>query len=275
MRHVIIRDDDTNALTPVECLETLYRPFLDRGLPVNLATIPNVRSDVFLPNGQPEGFLVANKGVKPGTYPIGGNTKLTSYLLANPGFKIVQHGYHHEFVGAQTEFDHDNRADIQRRLDHGTRYLLEAGFPKPNVFVAPYDRITRTAYVELAKRFKLISTGWFELGRLPKSWWPAYLVKKAKKNLHWKVGNTTFLSHPGCHLSYHRPYPTMLDEIKKSIASRKVTVLVAHWWEFYRTGEPDLPFIQILHKTAEYLASQSDIQVVSFEHLLTNKVELN
>ena len=37
MRYVILRDDDTNALTPIECLETLYRPFLDRGLPVNLA----------------------------------------------------------------------------------------------------------------------------------------------------------------------------------------------------------------------------------------------
>ena len=34
MRYVILRDDDTNALTPVEWLERLYRPFLDRDLPV-------------------------------------------------------------------------------------------------------------------------------------------------------------------------------------------------------------------------------------------------
>ena len=26
MRHVILRDDDTNALTPVECLDRLYSP---------------------------------------------------------------------------------------------------------------------------------------------------------------------------------------------------------------------------------------------------------
>ena len=32
MKYVIIRDDDTCALTPIECLETLYRPFLDRSL---------------------------------------------------------------------------------------------------------------------------------------------------------------------------------------------------------------------------------------------------
>ena len=42
MRYVILRDDDTNTFTPVECLERLYRPFLDLGLPVNLAVIPNV-----------------------------------------------------------------------------------------------------------------------------------------------------------------------------------------------------------------------------------------
>ena len=36
MRHVILRDDDTNALTPPECLEKLYRPFLDRGLPMSV-----------------------------------------------------------------------------------------------------------------------------------------------------------------------------------------------------------------------------------------------
>ena len=29
MHYVILRDDDTNALTPVGCLEQLYRPFLD------------------------------------------------------------------------------------------------------------------------------------------------------------------------------------------------------------------------------------------------------
>src|SRR3954470_10497701 len=63
MKYVIIRDDDTNALTPIECLERLYRPFLERNLPVGLATIPDVRSDVRLPNGEPEGFLVAAKGV--------------------------------------------------------------------------------------------------------------------------------------------------------------------------------------------------------------------
>ncbi len=52
MRYVIIRDDDTNAFTPPECLEQLYRPFLDRGLPVNLATIPDVSTNATPPGSE-------------------------------------------------------------------------------------------------------------------------------------------------------------------------------------------------------------------------------
>jgi hypothetical protein len=275
MRYVIIRDDDTNALTPIECLETLYRPFLERKLPVNLATIPNVRSDVFLPNGEPEGFLVASKGAKPGAYPIGSNAKLVNYLHENRGYKIVQHGYHHEFVSGSPEFDHQNRADIARRLDQGTRCLLEAGFQKPRAFVAPYDRLTPVSYNEISARFDVISTGWFELRRLPRRWWPKFVLRKLRKRPHWRVGKTVLLSHPGCHLSYHRPYDRMLDEIKASVSRRQLTVLVTHWWEFYRTGEPDRPFIDVLHATADYLARDPELRVVSFEDVAKGDIDLN
>src|SRR5687767_6524434 len=208
MKHVIIRDDDTCALTPIECLEMLYRPFLERGLPVNLATIPNVRSEVFYPKGplkgQPEGFLVAAKGVKPGTYPIASNEKLVQYLKSNPNFKIVHHAYHHEFVDGNPEFDIHDSTDIARRLDLGAKDLIEAGFGRPKTFVAPYDLITRESYRALAVRFRVVSTGWFEFGRLPLSWWPALLWKKARRKPHWQVNRLKLLSHPGCFLSYHR-----------------------------------------------------------------------
>src|SRR5438477_1027217 len=75
MHYVIIRDDDTNALTPVECLERLYRPFLERGLPVNLAVIPNVATDTRMPDGGLEGYLAAGscpelRGVPPQPSPL-------------------------------------------------------------------------------------------------------------------------------------------------------------------------------------------------------------
>jgi hypothetical protein len=257
----------------------LYRPFLDRGLPVNLATIPNVRSDVFYPKGplagQPEGFLVAAKGVKPGTYPIGSNEKLAQYLKSNPNFKIVHHAYHHEFVNGNPEFDIHDSPDIARRLDLGAKYLSEAGLGRSTTFVAPYDLITRESYRELARRFSLISTGWFQLKRIPLSWWPQYFLKKARRKQHWQVNDLKLLSHPGCFLSYHREPATILPAIKNAIASRYLTVLVTHWWEFFRNGEPDRRLIKALHDTADYLASTSDLEVIAFEDVATGNVPIN
>ena len=92
MHYVILRDDDTNAFTPVDWLDTLYRPMLERGLPVNLATIPEVTSSATMSDGQPEGFLVARNGSKPERKAIGANRELVAYLLSNPSYHIVQHG---------------------------------------------------------------------------------------------------------------------------------------------------------------------------------------
>src|SRR5437867_13409593 len=113
MRYVILRDDDTNALTPIESLERLYRPFLERGLPINLAVIPNVRTDLLDGNGLPEGFLLARNGAVCETLPIGGNHELVGYLRGTPGYHIVQHGYDHTFH----VFDRIQRRHLRDRLN--------------------------------------------------------------------------------------------------------------------------------------------------------------
>src|SRR5258706_10123822 len=97
MRYVIIRDDDTNASTPVECLERLYRPALDRGMPVNLATIPEVSLEARNEEDNLEGFLRFKNGATEKVLPIAANHKLTEYLRANQGYEILQHGLHHEY----------------------------------------------------------------------------------------------------------------------------------------------------------------------------------
>jgi uncharacterized protein DUF2334 len=261
MRYVILRDDDTSALTPIDGLERLYRPFLERGLPVNLATIPNVRTDVTLPDGGPEGFLVAKNGDTARSIPIGSNGKLVRYLQANPGFHVVQHGYHHAF----NEFDTLSRNDVVHRLEQGANLLLDAGFSRPQTFVAPYDRLSRVSLAEVAGRFRVLSTGWFELRRLPWSWWPRYVLKKARRASHWRIGRAILLTHPGCLLSYLRPLDTMLGSIQQTIASQKLTVLVTHWWEYFRNNAPDEAFIRVLHQTADYLAHEPGIKVISFD----------
>jgi hypothetical protein len=275
MRYVILRDDDTNALTPIECLERLYRPFLEHGLPVNLATIPNVNTAAEYEPGQPELFLLARNGVTPSHLPLASNQKLVDYLLSNPGYRVIQHGCRHESVHNAREFNHHDRDDIVQRLEEGARCLTEAGFPKPRTFVAPYDQFSRTGFEEVSKRYRVISAGWYELGRLPVSWWPQYAWKKTSGASHWRVGQTTFLSHPGCHLSYHKAYERVLDSIKASIDSQKLTVLVTHWWEYFRYQQADERLIAILHETAHYLAHRPDVQVLSFDDLAEERIELN
>jgi len=270
MRYVILRDDDTNAFTPVECLDRLYRPFLDRGLPVNLAVIPRVRTDAVTPQGRPEQFLFAKNGTKSLTAAIGENPTLVRYLLDNPGYHFAQHGYDHSLF----EFDSLARDDIRRRLRDGRDQLKAAGLGEPKTFVAPYDRLSRPSLQEVADEFAVLSTGWFELRRLPLGWLPKYAHKKFFNRPHWRVNGTKLLTHPGCLLSCHRPRETMLQRVKQTIASRRTTVLVTHWWEYFPNGQPDETFIPILHETADWLAKASDIKVVSFDDLAEGKVPL-
>lgn len=263
MRTILLRDDDTNALTPVECLETLYRPFLARGLPVNLATIPEVREDARTPDGAREGFLPRDPNPAVESVPLAENGALVRYLRENPGYRIIQHGCYHDTF----EFDTPDRAEVVRRLERGRKRLREAGFADATTFVAPHDKLSRVAYEEVAKRFAVISTGWFEWRRLPLGWRPRYLLKKLSGRPHWRIGSTQLLSHPGCLLSYTRAPETILPLIKRAIDRQPVTVLVTHWWEYFRRGEPNGPFIRALHETADYLASRPDVRVIPFSAL--------
>jgi len=268
MHYVILRDD-TCALTPVECLETLYRPFLDRGLPVNLATIPNVSTDARRPNGLREGFLQFGSGGSTPFVPIGQNRALVEYLLGEPLYHILHHGYDH----SPFEFE-CNAAQAEHRLAAGAQRLQAAGFPTPQTFVAPYDRFTAESLRAAAARYPVISAGWFEWRRLPPSWWPAYLLKKLRRRPHWRAHGSLLLSHPGCILSQHRPLQEMRDQIRRAVESQSLTVLVTHWWEYFRDTQPDTAFIEVLHWTADYLARTPDIQVISFADLATGRVAL-
>lgn len=263
MRYVVIRDDDTNALTPCEHLERLYRPFLERGLPVNLAVIPEVATNTKMNDGRQEGFLVCKNGEARPSVPIAANHKLVAYLLENPGYHVVQHGCHHDWL----EFDRADSEEVLRRLNHGSRILMDAGFPQPETFVAPYDKLSRSSLQAVARHFRVLSGGWYELKRLPVSWWPGYLFKKIRHSPHWKIGRTLLLSHPGCLLSYQRDYSTMLDAIAQQVKAQRVTVLVTHWWEYFRNGQADEAFIGCLHQTADWLAAEPNLEVVSFAQL--------
>lgn len=270
MRYVIIRDDDTCALTPVACLEELYRPFLARGLPVNLAAIPNVNTRAVWRDGSPEGFRAFATGGEPPHVALGENRALVDYLKSNSGFRLVLHGYEHTYL----EFERPDAADLARRLDHGLRLFAEAGFPRPTTFVAPYDQLSRAALTEVTRRLPILSTGWFEFGRLPPAWWPGYLRKRLGRKPHWRTGDRRLLTHPGCLLSHQRDFATMLETIRRQLDNAPLTVLVTHWWEYFHQTRRNAPYIEVLHRTADYLAGTSDIRVIAFDDLLKPDADL-
>jgi hypothetical protein len=271
MHYVILRDDDTCAFTPPACLERLYRPFLDRGMPVNLAAIPEVRTDVRMPDGGLEGYLTAGRGPDTRFAPIGKNSDLVDYIKSEPLYHIAQHGCHHDSL----EFGDRDRSELERRLNRGAHGLCEAGFALPETFVAPYDRLSREAFIEVAARFDVISTGWFEARSVPLRWCAAYALKKLRRRRHWRVGGKYLLSHPGCLLSFCRPHATMLASVREAVGGATLTVLVSHWWEFFRAGVPDEKLIGVLHEVAGWLASRPDIRVVSFRDVASGDVPLN
>jgi hypothetical protein len=244
---------------------------LERGLVVNLATIPEVNTDIRLPNGNREGFLFGPIPASAEQIPIGRNTELVSYLLGETGYRIIQHGLSHEFIHGHYEFDIEDTYEIRHRLDRGSSVLQEAGFPKPTTFVAPQDRLSKAAFRAVLQRYQILSSGWYQLNRLPVSCWPQYLIKRQLNRAHWSIGNTKLLTHPGCLLSRLKERETMLQTVKAAINSRRITVLVNHWWEFYPDGVPDEGLIDVLHQISAYLSSTSEIRVVSFDGLLEDE----
>ena len=59
----------------------------------------------------------------------------------------------------------------------------------------------------------------------------------------------------------------MLESVKRQVESNGLTVLVTHWWEYFRDGRPDTAMVKILHATAEWLSGNPRVRVISFDDL--------
>ncbi len=263
MKYVILRDDDANATTPPWMLERLYRPFLDRGMPVHLAAIPEVCTDIRGPDGELEGFLLDGAGT-PGTTPIGENRALCDYVRKERGYVVMQHGLTHEYVDGHYELDRDDPREVGERLDRGLATLERAGFARPTGFVAPQDQISRSSLEEVTKRFGVLSTQYLSVDRVPRRHWPGYLLaKKVRKRPHFRLGRAIVLTHPGCILSHKKPIDGMVARVMKALRDDDVNVVVSHHWEYFgRDRTSNEPFIAVLHALAERFAA-NDVKVVS------------
>ncbi len=271
MRYVIIRDDDLNALTPIDSLEKLYRPFLQRGLPVNLATIPLVNTKACIPSGAHEEFLLYRKDSDPSFVSIGSNPKLVDYILSHPLYHIAQHGYHHNYH----EFASQNQEEIIHWLEDGLRLMEKAGFPRAAAFVAPQDVISKTAMDEIVKRFPVVVKNWYAKNMLPLRFWPPYFLKKLQGHTHFRARNITFLERERSYLAHDFPLEQILDKIEENIASETLTVIATHWWSFFKDPSRTERLIQVYHTLADRLAKDQNIRVITYKDLLDLSIPLH
>lgn len=266
MKFVILRDDDANATTPPEWISACVGPFVDKGLPVQLAVIPEVDTQIRIVDGSLEGFLTGSMAGTPGVAPISMNTKLVDYIRNQPLLGVVQHGLTHRILDGRFEFDEPDSTKVARWLDRGTRCLLDASFPKPKTFVAPQDTLSRPAFREVVRRFRHYSTGWFQRSRLPIEVWPQWLCSRLSGAPDvWKVGGLTLFSHPGCLLSCNRPVDGMASVIIDRIRAHVCTVVVLHHWEYWRNGVADRVRLDVLGELAEFLEKSREVEVVTFD----------
>lgn len=260
-----MQDDDVNAFTPIEFLEALYRPFFERSLPVVLAVIPFVYGTAFPSNEKFKDFLIGENRDSDNYFSIGCNKPLVEYLLKNLGYEVVQHGCRHD----RDEFLGNSRQEHISRIEEGRTLMLEAGFRAPNVFVAPSRKISRVAFEELLNAFQLISSSGYERSHVPYSYWMHYAYKKLMRLEHWKVGDTTLITGVGhYYFSQASSSSEILELLKRTIASRRLSVINSHWWEYFKEGKPNHQLIDTLHRFADYLAENPSIKVIVFSNLL-------
>lgn len=262
-RRVLLCDEDTNALTPPDKLDQLYRPMLDYGLRVNLAVIPWVRTELRKEDGQPWEWLGSETTSEARAIPVGHNSELTSYLRANPGFHIAQHGCHHE----RAEFARHSRLEIGRRLSQGAALLLNAGLGYPIAFVPPDDRLSSTAFDEVTSRYRVLYCRRSLWGSVPLKRWPANLLRRLRHSSSWRAGSASVLDLASDVLTRRMRAPDLVEAVKGVVEETSLAVLVTQWWRYFPLGRADLKAIAALHDVARWLVLEPDIDVVSFADL--------
>jgi hypothetical protein len=274
--YVCIRDDDVNAFTPPYMLQETYRPLLDAGLPLNIAVIPAVETDV--PIDAVESNYFRQEGVRqnpivpvdargePGRHPISQNSEMIRFVADHPGIEIAQHGYDHALVGGEPEFCTTDGPDLLQRLDKGRQQLVDSFGAPPAFFVPPWDRVSQQAMGLVRERFDGISLKNGHTGCFSRPTRLRLRIKPLGPFL-W-LREFLVLEHPGYVVTrFHAP-EYMEEKTAGLVREEAVVVLVVHHWEFFYDWEgPDEPFLNTWHRVLQGLIDNPDVRIVSFSEL--------
>lgn len=286
MKHVIIRDDDISFFTPVDVLETLYRPLLDREGKVSLSVIPEIACGrkVDSDNGpfwtdlqmEYSPFIPPESREIKNSYPVNENKELINYLKMGSGYEILQHGYHHSKVSGLIEGYMSNREDIEKKIEASSKIMESAFGKKADFFVGPWDAFSYETISCLRDHFKGISM--YRMGKRHMPWYlkPSAVMRKllptGRKKGYFKWGDFLIFEHPGTKISMFNRPESILPEIKNALKQVDILVLVTHHWEFFFDwNELNKPFFNAWLNILDFLMADNEICVTDF-HEMHNKI---
>ncbi|PIE58727.1 MAG: hypothetical protein CSA33_02175 [Desulfobulbus propionicus] len=282
MKQVVIRDDDICACTRPDMLELLYRPLLDAGASVALSVIPAIRGGLsagplngpfwktyqleYSPCLPPEQRALFQ------TFPLEPASEIVSYLLQNPGYEIVQHGYNHCIVDGLREGMLTDPRLISQKIAESSSIMHHCFGKNCDFFVVPWDDVSPASIKLLKQHFKGISLQ--RIGQrhvsAPKKMHAVcrrFMNDRHRLPYFWD-GDFLLLEYPGPILSMFQDFGAMKKQIIRWLEQHDILVLVTHYWEFFWDwDQPNREFLDTWHDIAAYLLQRPDLELVRFSDL--------
>jgi len=286
MVDVVIRDDDVSYFTKPQCLEHIYRPLLELGLPINLAVIPIMHAQSY-DALQIQGCSALNDPVKPIKYDkkylmlVGENVDLVDFVKQH-NFEVLQHGLMHEKFQRSSmfipEFCINNAVELQRRAELGIKILSKTFGKSPRFFVPPWDVLSKQGYDVISKLFDgvILATMSFDgrnsinkflnfvPHRLPFNFVPSfYICRMKRKNYCIFREKFLVLEHRGLSLWTNFNEETLFDMFKDFSLKWRTIVIVNHHWLL--ASNPTL--LDMWYKLVNYILSDDRFNIVSISDL--------
>jgi len=273
VKYVLIRDDDLNYHSDFAQIEAVHGKLIERGIPVNFATIAAVNTAARTESpdfgeGTYEPFLPRELAGTDREWPIDQNRRLVERLNDWPGVEILQHGYDHCGRPGHYEFESEDAGVIGRKLSEAREILRRAFGRRPDTFVAPQDQYSSEALRQIRAQFRMFSLGWIDRRKLPVAYLPAYAAMKLRGRHYLRMGRCWMLEHPGCLFSRFRDPVQGVAKLKAHLAAHRVTIVVVHHWEFFDAqGKPLAAHVRAFVDTMLALHAQPDVRFLRFSEL--------
>jgi hypothetical protein len=165
---------------------------------------------------------------------------------------VLVHGLTHARVRDDTELGALSATEARDRIDRARTISSNALGRTPLGFVAPWDALSRQALVAATDAFDLVSTGFVDRRRLPRSAWAAHVRERLTRRGALRVGHGWVLRHAGCCIG-PRTDPADVPAIVARLGEHaRIAVIVLHHWQFPKAAHEPPPAISALARALQW-----------------------